>query len=508
MQNFLKLKNMTKRYGGVTALNSADFSCDAGKIHAILGENGAGKSTLIKIISGVVQQDEGTLALDEKEINLSSPLDAIKNGIVCIFQELSLVPDLTVAENICLYNPPRKGLIIDKKEQNRIALETLKKLNIDDIPANILVSDLPLSRKQVVEIAKAIRLDPQILILDEATSALTAKDVEKVFTLLKELREEGKTILYISHRMNEIEELADDCTVFRNGQHVATFANGTKKHDEIIEMMIGRDYEHTFPPKPEKNERTEAILEVENLSWEASLKGITLSVGKGEIIGLGGLDGQGQREFLLALFGVLSNLSGTIKIDGTEVQFNSPKAAKKNKTGVALIPEDRKTEGLLLPMSISNNLSLAIVDQLSNNLVINNREEKTKIDEMVKLLNIKVGHLNNNVDSLSGGNQQKVVIGKWLLTEAKIILLNDPTRGIDVGTKQEIYVLLRKLADAGASILFYSTDYDELIGCCDHVAVFYDGQIVQTLSGKQITERALISSALNIHETNNLEAVQ
>lgn len=499
MSAILKLQGVSKNYGGVHALRETDFECEAGRIHAVLGENGAGKSTLMKILAGVVQPNTGRIWLEGKEVSLKTPVDAMLEGVVCIFQELSLVPDLSVADNICLFDPPKKGFLIDKAEQDRIALEYLARFGVGDIHPRERVSDLPLSRRQVVEIAKALRLRPKILILDEATSALTAEDVERVFTLLKALRQEGMTILYISHRMNEIEELADDCTVFRNGERVGSFKNGEKNHDEIVEMMIGREYVHSYPVKPVWDRRPAPVLEAENVSWAPALKDVSLSVGPGEIVGLGGLDGQGQREFLLALFGVLKNVQGDIRIAGKAVQYDSPRQAKRGEVGIALIPEDRKTEGLMLPMSIRDNLSMAMLDQLTTGLAVDREEEGKKVDAAIDLLSIKYGRLSDPVSSLSGGNQQKIVMGKWLMTNAQIILLNDPTRGIDVGTKQEIYILLRKLAEDGACILFYSTDYDELIGCCDQVAVFYDGRIVKTLVGDEITERGLVASALNIH---------
>jgi len=351
----------------------------------------------------------------------------------------------------------------------------------------------------MVEIAKALARNPRILILDEATSALTASDVAKVFAVLKRLRAEGLALLYISHRMHEIAELADDCTVFRNGRKVATYEAGTRSDKEVIEMMIGREYSNVFPPKPARpDEAGVPVLELRQLGWTDRLKDVSLKIGRGEVVGLGGLDGQGQRELLLALFGVLRGTSGQLLLDGEPVSIDSPAKARSAQIGMALIPEDRKTEGLMLPMTVRENLSFAALDRVSRAGIIDRAEEDRQIDAMVKLLAIKTAGVDIAVGALSGGNQQKVVIAKWLMRQPRIILLNDPTRGIDVGTKQEIYALLRRLADAGASILFYSTDYDELIGCCDRVLVLYDGRIVKTLEGAGITEHALIASALNI----------
>ena len=494
-----RMEGVSKRYGGVRALEKADLDVTAGRIHGILGENGAGKSTLIKIMAGVVAADEGRMKLDGREVTFASPAAANQAGIVCIFQELSLIPDLSVADNIIISNPPTRFGMIDRKRQRKIAEQALARAGAEDIHPLALVKDLPLSRRQIVEIAKALARKPRILILDEATSALTAADVSKIFVVLKRLRAEGLALLYISHRMHEIAELADECSVFRNGQKVATYLAGTKSDNEVVELMIGREYSNVFPAKPVHEAATVApVLEIRNLSWTDRLRDISLSVKAGEIVGLGGLDGQGQRDLLLALFGVLRGCSGGMQIDGKPVSISSPTAAKQARIGMALIPEDRKTEGLMLPMSVRDNLSFAALERISNFGIIDGAAEQRLIGDMIKLLGIRTAGTDHPVGSLSGGNQQKVVIAKWLMTEPRIILLNDPTRGIDVGTKQELYQLLRKLADQGAAIIFYSTDYDELIGCCDRVLVFYDGAVKRELVGTEITERALIASALNI----------
>jgi len=497
----LQLVDVSKRYGGVRALERASFTCAAGRIHALLGENGAGKSTLIKVMAGVVQPDEGRILLQGHERRFAHPQDAVAAGIACIFQELSLLPDLSVADNICITNPPRRFGLIDRKAQRRIAEAALARAGAEDIHPLAPVSTLPLSRRQLVEIAKALARDPRILILDEATSALAAADVERVFTLLRRLRDEGLAIVYISHRMREIAELADDCSVFRNGSRVATFEAGTRSDAQVVEMMIGRDIAHAFPPKPAPpGEDVAPALEVRGLGWAGRLQDITLAVRPGEIVGLGGLDGQGQRELFLALFGVLRGVAGEVRVDGRPVRVGGPRRARSRELGIALVPEDRKTDGLLLPMSVNDNLSLAALDRLSRAGVLVAGAEREAVARMVRRLAIKVADPADAVGTLSGGNQQKVVIGKWLLTAPRILLLNDPTRGIDVGTKQELYVLMRELADEGAAVLLYSTDYAELIGCCDRVAVFYDGRIARWLQGDALTERALVASALNLEE--------
>ena len=494
---YLVLSGISKRYGGVRALENVDFSCQQGKIHAVLGENGAGKSTLIKIIAGVVQPDSGELRLDGAVRQFSYPAAATAAGIVCIFQELSLMPDLSVADNISIASPPTRFGVIDARAQRRRAEALLAEVGCEDVNPLLRVRDLPLSRRQMVEIAKALGQKPKLLILDEATSALTSADVEKVYALLARLKAENVAILYISHRMHEVEALADRASVFRNGRHIETFEKGARSTGEIVQLMIGRDIATQYPPKP-KRPRPAPALKIENLGWEKRLEGISLDVGAGEIVGLGGLDGQGQSTLLLALFGVLRGVTGSIRVNGKTVRPGSPAAAKASDVGIALVPEDRKTEGLMLPMSIADNLAIASLDALSSGPFIDAAKERKAVDAGIARLQIKIGAKTDAVSTLSGGNQQKVVIAKWLMTGPKIILLNDPTRGIDVGTKQELYRLMRELADQGAAILFYSTDYDELIGCCDRVAIMYDGRIVRELAGDNLTETNIVESALNI----------
>jgi ribose transport system ATP-binding protein len=495
---FWEMRGVSKHYGGVRALQKVDFSCERGTIHAVLGENGAGKSTLIKIIAGVVQPSEGEMFLEGRRVAFSSPVAANNAGIVCIFQELSLMPDLSVADNICITDPPRRFGLIDRRRQNEIARELLARIGCADVHLMERVRNLSLSRRQMVEIAKALGRNPKLLILDEATSALTAADVEKVYETLARLRADGLSILYISHRMHEIEALADVCSVFRNGQHIETFAKGTKNDGEVVELMIGREYRHVFPAKPVRDRTPAPMLEVDNLSWGDVLHDISLSVGRGEIVGLGGLDGQGQRELLLALFGVLRGVGGRVRVNGRPVRITSPQKAKSAGLDMALIPEDRKGEGLMLPMSVSDNISMASIGQLTRGIVVDRDAEERRVEEIVRRLAIKVGDLGDAAATLSGGNQQKVVIAKWLMTNARIVLLNDPTRGIDVGTKQEMYQLLRALADAGTAILFYTTDYDELIGCCDRVAILYGGRIVRELEGAALNEHDVVASSLNL----------
>ncbi len=501
----VELRGVSKFYSGVRALEGVDFSCRPGSIHAVLGENGAGKSTLIKIISGVVRPDEGTLAVSGSQHQFNGPSDAAATGIISVFQELSLMPDLTVAENISISDPPRRFGLISRKAQNRRAEALLARINCEDVDPRALVRELSLSRRQMVEIAKALGKNPRLLILDEATSALTSRDVETVYQILGELRKEGVGMLFISHRMHEIDALCDTLSVFRNGRHIETFATGARGRDDIVKLMIGRDIVHQFPPKRPAQSRA-PHLAVERLNWEDGLYDLSLTVGKGEIVGLGGLDGQGQKEFLLALFGVLRDVKGKVTLAGRPAMPKGPADAKSRRNRMALVPEDRKTEGLMLPMSVADNLLAASYQQVTSGPFIDPVKAREAVAGAIAKLRIKASRPEDAVATLSGGNQQKVVIAKWLMTDPELVLLNDPTRGIDVGTKQELYQLMRDLADHDTAILLYSTDYAELIGLCDRVVVMYDGRIVTELSGDDITEQRLVSAALNIAPAEGMVA--
>ncbi|MFY9985686.1 MAG: ATP-binding cassette domain-containing protein [Chthoniobacterales bacterium] len=532
---FLRLHAITKRYGGVTALANVDFACSLGTIHAVVGENGAGKSSLMKLIAGVTRPDEGEIYVEDKPIKFASPADAAALGIVCIFQELSLLPDLSVADNISIADPPKRFGLIDHRRQRRIAEQVLQRVGCGDIHPDERVKDLPLSRQQMVEIAKALIRSPRLIIMDEATSALTARDVEHLYRIVRGLREQGVAVLYISHRMPEISALADICSVFRNGKHIETFPMSSRTTEEIVPMMIGREVARAYPKKNERptlarpdvasrslNDEAKSghadtpkrppadtqrppLLEIKDLTWYHVLNGISLKLAPGEIVGLGGLDGQGQSELLLALFGVLRGLTGEVYIDGRRTTIEHPRQAKSRDIGLALIPQDRQTQGLLLPMSIEDNLVLAASPDLSRFGLVDRAREQAATNDIVAKLRILANNLSAPVRTLSGGNQQKVVIGKWLLKQPRILLLNDPTRGIDVGTKQELYRLMRELAGTGLGILFYSTDYEELIGMCDRVLVCYGGRLIRELSGPDLNEHNLITTALNLSENNDHE---
>jgi ribose transport system ATP-binding protein len=498
----LEANKITKRFGGVVALDNATFSCDSGTITALVGENGAGKSTMVKVVCGVHRPDGGEVLFKGQAIHPHNPADAGRLGIVSVFQELSLMPHLTVAQNIWISDPPRNSLgLIDFREQSRRTEALLSGLGFPGIDPDVNVADLPLADRQLVEIAHAVQRNPDLLILDEGTSALAAKEVTLVFDLIRRLRDQGKAIVFISHRMSEVGELCDVTAVFRNGKDVKSFRTGSVPSDEIVQLMIGHKLEKVFPPKPVRSAPPPTVLELKHINWENALHDVSLTVGKGEIVGLAGLEGQGQGDLLFALFGVYASVQGEVMLENRQVHISHPAQAIKPNIGLAMIPADRKTEGLVLPMTVGQNMTLSILGRIRRGLAISNSLENAAIDKMMKRLAVRAPSSDVPVSSLSGGNQQKVSLAKWLLTEAKVYLLHDPTRGIDVGTKQELYHLMRQLAEEGSAILFFSTDLTEIVGMCDRALVMYEGRIVRELVGGEITETNLVTAALNLGAT-------
>jgi len=489
----VRLSGVSKIYGATKALSQVDFACFGGEIHAILGENGAGKSTLMKLVSGVIQPSQGEVHVDGMPVQLASPAEAMARGLICMFQELSLVPDLTVRENLML-GAPGTGLgRLDRSVVAR-AQEVLSKIDGGAIRMKTRVVDLTLAESQQVEIAKALSRNPRLLILDEATSALNASVVEKVFHLIRAERDRGVGILFISHRFHEIEALADRISIFRNGSHVETFDNGAYDYGAIISKMVGQRIDDLFPPKPAADPGALEVLSITDFGWGEQLQDVSITLRKGQITGLGGLDGQGQGDVLHGLFGLLKGTSGHMGMGGKPVKISHPKTAKSPELGIALVPEDRKTEGLIMQQSIAQNLKLAALGVKGIDA-----GDPAIYQPFLDALELKCDSLDQTISQLSGGNQQKVALTKWLALGPRCMLLADPTRGIDVKTKTQIYALLRRLADSGVAILLLSTDYEELIHLCDETHIFYDGRIVQHLSGADVTAENIIAASLNMH---------
>lgn len=488
----VRLDGVTKRYGATTALDRVDFACHGGEIHAVLGENGAGKSTLMKIISGVIQPSEGRLFVDGAEARLATPRSAVDRGLVCMFQELSLVPDLTVRENLML-GAPGSGLGRLPGDMVDRARAILSRIDGGQIRMRTRVADLSLAERQQVEIAKAFARNPRLLILDEATSALNASVVDKVFTLIRAECARGVGVLFISHRFHEIEALADRISIFRNGAHVDTFTNGAHDYPSIIAKMVGQKIDDLFPAKPPPRPDAEEVLRLDRFGWADALADVSITLRKGRITGLGGLDGQGQAAVLHGLFGLLKNTTGGIALRGKPVTLHSPGDAKHPDIGIALVPEDRKTEALILDQSIAANLELAALGVPGLDAA-----DPALYQPFIDALELKYATLDQPVGQLSGGNQQKVALTKWLALKPRCLLLADPTRGIDVKTKTQIYGLLRQLADSGTAILLLSTDYEEFIHLCDETHIFYAGRVARHLSGDEVTAENILSATLNL----------
>jgi ribose transport system ATP-binding protein len=497
MAPILELEKVSKYYGEFPALLEVDFQVEAGVVHAVMGENGAGKSTLMKVMTGVIQPEEGRLLMDGRPVALASPREAERHGVVCMFQELSLAPHLSVLDNIVLARPETTLGFIRRSSYDR-ARAALREVGGQDLPGRALVRDLSLAERQLVEMAKAIYRQPRILILDEATSAQTAETVDLVFELLRRLRDEGAAVLFISHRFHEVERLAETISVFRNGRHIETFQAGRYSPAETVRLMIGQSLKEMFPPRlsPVPADAPE-VLRAESVAWDNRLGPVDLLARAGEIVGLGGLEGQGQQTFLLAAFGLLKGLAGTISIGGRPAPRLTPAKAKRPELGLALAPEDRKTEGLIQEMSILDNLHLASLSRARLGL-LGETSLGARVEKLIADMGLVYRSLSDPVASLSGGNQQKVVLAKWLALSPKCLLLLDPTRGIDVKAKSQIYRLLRTLSEEGLAVILQSTDHEELINLCDRVYVFYRGTVRAVLSGAEVTAEALISASMNL----------
>jgi ribose transport system ATP-binding protein len=496
MAESLSARNIIKRYGGVVALADGNLDVNTGEVVALIGANGSGKSTMSKVINGVVALDGGQLLLDGQPVKLSSPQTAKDMGIATVFQELSLIPQMSVAANIWLTREPLTRLgLLDRK---MLAAKTEELLALFqgtykvDIHPEVLVSSLPADEKQIIEILKAISFDPWMIILDEATASLDNRQVQRLFELIGKWKQDGKAVVFISHRMEEIFRIADTFSVLRNGKTVGAGNIKDINGKDLVKLMIEKESAFGFARSGSRGVDKPVCLEVKDLRTEA-LRGIKFSVKEGELVGIGGLQGQGQRDLLLTLFGDIP-FSGQIYYNGKSIRFHQPSQAMKH--GFALVPGDRAREGLLYIRSILENLQLPSWRNYGFPLKLG--RAKKDAGQMGASLNLKMASLQEPVSSLSGGNAQKVVIGKWLMRQPRVLLLDDPTKGVDVGTKAEFYELLAKLCDEGKTILFYSSDDEELVGLCERVLVLYDGGIKTELAGNSLNKENLISASLGI----------
>lgn len=486
----LRLVGITKRFPAVIALNGVDFDVRSGEVHALLGENGAGKSTLMKILDGMHRADEGHIYLEGEMIDPGTPLEAQHAGIVLIHQELSLVPQMSVAENIFLGRLPKRALgRLDRRELYKRARAILDRLELDFGPGDI-VDRLSIAKKQMVEIARALVFTPRIVVFDEPTASLTDHEKGILFKVIHDLKQQGVGIVYISHRMDEIFEISDRISVLRDGEYRGTLDTNQTNEDEVTRMMIGRSLE-----KRRQSERPsfgDTVLEVKGLTVPGLFEDVSFSIRKGEIVGMSGLVGAGRSEVAETLFGLRQPARGEIHIEGQLVQSHS--ASEAVVRGLALVPENRKEQGLVLGMNCRDNITLAMLNQVSHAGWMNRREELSVFEHYRKALDIKTPSAMQKVLNLSGGNQQKIVIGKWLGTRPKVLIMDEPTRGIDVGSKAEIHNLIRDLAKSGYAILVISSEMPEVMGVSDRILAMYSGRITAEFDGWSVTEDDLVQA--------------
>ena len=486
--NLLVMKGITKIYPGVVALDRVNFSVRRGEVHALLGENGAGKSTLIKILAGAVQRDEGEIWFDGQSYDQYSPHDAIQMGISVIYQEFNLVSKMSIEENIFLGKEYRNGIFADKKAMMQKAREVFEPLG-GDIDPGVKVSKLSVAYQQLVEISKAILNRAKIIVMDEPSAALSIRELEILFKLIRQLRSEGTSIIYISHRLEEVFEIADRVSVFRDGKYVDTKLVSETNKDNLISLMVGRELSGEFPQNNQK--RDEVILKVHGIT-NKKLRNISFELRRNEILGITGLVGAGRTELVRAIFGA-DPCIGDIYIKGERANIRSPQDAIRY--GISFLPEDRKQDGILIEMSVRFNMSIASMMDFARYGFVNRTMENSTVQKFVDAIRIKTPNLEQKAKNLSGGNQQKVILGKWLARNSDIIIFDEPTRGIDVGAKQEIYLLMNQLVQEGKSIILVSSELPEIIGMSDRVLVMYNGKITAELEKRELSQELILSKA-------------
>jgi len=500
----LRVAGVSKSYSGIPVLKNIDLELEAGKAHALVGENGAGKSTLVKVMSGGILSYEGKLELEGRPYRPSSPSNAQSLGVVAVQQELSLSPYLPVYQNLWLGKSGVGGLFSGKADLRRKSQELLDRYGMS-MELGRWVGDLSLEEQQLVEILKALAFDPKVVIFDEPTSALGTANTRWLLDLIAGLKRRGRAVLLISHRLPEVMELADAITVLKDGGKVATVDRGDVKEDDVVRLMVGRDLTEIFPQKLCRDEfaARQAILEVRDLRARG-VDDVSFSVRSGEVVGLAGLEGQGQHDLLLALFGVNPPVSGEVTIAGAESTVKTPSEAIRK--GIGLVPIDRRTEGVVLPLSISENVALASLGRRQRWGWLDQRKEREVVQRTISDLGIHATGPAAALVTLSGGNQQKVVLGKWLATDPRVLLMDDPTRGVDIEARSDIYRQIREIAARGVAILVNSTDTLELVGLCDRVLVMFEGRLAKELVGEAITEEAIVGAAVGVNGDSHAAA--
>ena len=488
MTSVVEVRNISKSFAGVAALKGVSFDVRAGEVHALLGENGAGKSTLIRVIAGAHQPDQGEVLVEGEPVRLPTPREAKRRGIATVYQELLLFPDLTVAENIFLGSAPRRrGGALDWPAIRQRARALLDDLDSHDLDIDARVATLSVANRQRVEIARALSQSPRVLVMDEPTASLAEADVVRLLAVVRRLRERGVAIIYVSHRMAEIFALADRVTVLRDGASVGTRAIGEVTTDSLVAMMVGRSIDQLFPKVDA--EQGGVALEVRGVSYKHKVQDISFSVRHGEILGIAGLVGSGRTELALTLFGITPATAGQILVDGQPVTIDGPRRARD--LGIAYIPEDRGQQGLIRSKTLRENIALAVLDRISHGGFVDRKAEDERAREAIARFGIRARGPEMVVRQLSGGNQQKVVIGKWLGTAPRILIMDEPTRGIDVGAKAEIHTLMCKLAREGLAIVMISSELPEVLGMSDRVLVMSGGRLAGALARAEATPEAV-----------------
>ena len=490
--NLLEMKAIEKSFNTVKVLHGVDFMLRKGTVHALMGENGAGKSTLMKVLAGIHKCDSGTVSIMGEKIDITSPRHAQELGVAMIHQELSPIPEMTVAENIYLGREPKKGMFLDYAAMYSDTEKLLASLKVQINPKAI-VGSLKVADQQLIEIAKAISLNAEIIIMDEPTSAITNKEVENLFAIIQDLKDHGKGIIYISHKMDEIFRISDDITVLRDGVYVNTWKAADIDNNTLIKNMVGRELTEIYP----KTEVpiSDVLLEVKNFTRGEHFRNISFAVKKGEIFGIAGLVGAGRTELMHALYGLDKPEEGEVIFDGKAIEVKKPQQAISK--GIAYVTEDRKQEGLVLEMGVGSNITLASMRQLSGSLFIKEGREKTIIDEQITSLKIKTNGAKQLVKSLSGGNQQKVVLAKWMIKNPKLLILDEPTRGIDVGAKSEIYKLMCDYVAKGNAIIMISSEMQEVMGMADRILVLSNGRAGGELARNEFTQEEIMKMAVS-----------
>ena len=470
----LEMRNITKMFPGVVALDNVNFKLEKGTVHSLMGENGAGKSTLMKVLFGIYHEDEGEIYIEGQKNNFDNPKQAMENGVSMVHQELNQVMKTDVADNMLLGRYPKKGLFVDQAKMYKYCEDVFEDLGIDINPREI-TENLSVAQRQLVEIAKAVSYDAKILVLDEPTSSLTDQEVEILFNIIDKLRERGVGIIYISHKMDEILRISDEVTIMRDGQWIATEPAKDLTTDRIIALMVGRTVDNVYPPKT--NKPGEIIMEVNNLTgmYEPTIKNASFELRQGEILGIAGLVGSRRTELIETIFGIRTKDTGEIKLNGKVIENKNSVDAIKN--GFALVTEERRSTGIFPMESIQFNSIIANTGAYKKGFLLDDKSMINDTQEVIKSMNVRTPSRKTQIRSLSGGNQQKVILGRWLLTSPEVLLLDEPTRGIDVGAKYEIYQLIIDLANQGKSIIVVSSEMPELFGICDRILVMSDGHV-------------------------------